>query len=586
LKFLNQHFKSYYVVFFIAIFFLGVETMADLFQPLFVSKLVDEGIATLDFERVIHYGSLMLITTGIGLIGALMRNWLATHISYSFAKELRETLYNKLLTLSTTQVEEIESGSLITRLTSDVNLIQHFINGTMRIFLKAPLLAVGSFFMVLNLDAYFLKVYLILIPIVLLITVLNLKIGFPLYAAIQIKLDKLNQKTLEFLGGIRAVRAFGRFEHEYKEFEVISNDLKDITSKTMKIMALFGPLIMLSINLAIVYVIFAGREWVMKGDIYVGQIIAFTNYMTQFFFAMSMISRVFTIFVQAKSSIERINEVMDQSTPHLELVPASGTAEEPIEKKLAGSISFKDVSFCYGDGIPTLSNLNFEIQEGETIGIIGATGSGKTTLIHLINRSILPTKGEIRIDNVPINKISQKSLTEAIGFVPQKTLLFTGTVLENLSWGKRNLSREEYEKSLEQASALEFVLAMPNGIHTRLGKNGINVSGGQKQRISMARAFVHDPHILILDDSTSSVDVITEQYIKAQIKALSLKKGKSLTLIMIAQKVSSIKDLDRILLLENGGLSAFDTHSNLLKTSATYKALYEAEVGRRVNDND
>jgi ATP-binding cassette subfamily B protein len=569
MKSLTNYFKKFIWLFLIAILFLGIETAADLMQPLFVSKLVDEGISNMDMDLVRHYGLYMLLATGVGLVGALMRNWISTHVSYLFAKELREALFEKLLSLSITQVEEIDRGSLVTRLTSDINFVQQFVNGTMRILMKAPLLAIGSFFMVLKLDSRFLKVYLVMIPLIFCITFIQIRLGFPLYSKIQKSVDQLNQKTMEFLGGIRAVRAFDRFDYEQEAFNELSDDLRDVNTKTLRIMAIFSPIIMLIINMSIVYVIYLGKDWVFSGEIGVGQIIAFTNYMTQFFFAMSMISRVFNIFVRAKSSAERINEIFDMK--------ADVQLEESLEKNIAlkSSLRFEKVSFQYGNGQPTLSNLNFNITEGESIGILGATGAGKTTLIQLMNRILLPTKGEIYISDTPIKDIQKKSLSDLMGYVPQKTVLFTGSILENLEWGKRGLSIDNYKNALKEASALDFVEAMPHKLNTKLGKNGVNVSGGQKQRLSIARALVHEPKILLLDDSTSAVDVITERYIKDQ-----LKKRKNMTLLLIAQKASSVRDLDRIMILENGQITAFDTHEQLLSSSEIYKDLYESEMGK------
>ncbi|SHH88514.1 ABC transporter ATP-binding protein [Clostridium grantii] len=569
MKPLIKYFKKFIWLFVIAILFLGIETISDLMQPLLLSKLVDEAISTMDMNLVRYYGLLMLLATAIGLIGALMRNWISTYVSYLFAKELRETLFEKLLSLSITQVEEIDRGSLVTRLTSDINFVQQFVNGTMRILMKAPLLAIGSFFMVLKLDSRFLKVYLVMVPIIFCITFIQIRLGFPLYSKIQKSVDQINQKTMEFLGGITAVRAFDRFDYEQETFIELSDDLRDVNTKTLRIMAIFSPIIMLIINMSIVYVIYLGKDWVFSGEIGAGQIIAFTNYMTQFFFAMSMISRVFNIFVRAKSSAERINEIFDMK--------ADVQLGEILEKNIAlkSSLRFEKVSFQYGNGRPTLSNLNFNITEGESIGILGATGAGKTTLIQLMNRILLPTKGEIYIGDTPIKDIQKKSLSDLMGYVPQKTVLFTGSILENLEWGKRGLSIDNYKNALNEASALDFVEAMPHKLNTKLGKNGVNVSGGQKQRLSIARALVHEPKILLLDHSTSAVDVITERYIKDQ-----LKKRKNMTLLLIAQKASSVRDLDRIMILENGQITAFDTHQQLLSSSEIYKDLYEAEMGK------
>lgn len=568
---ISKYFKRYSLLFFTAILFLGIETFADLMQPMLIAKLIDEGILKNDMNQIFYFGSLMLGATVLGLVGALMRNWISSHVSFSFAKDLRGDLYRKLLTLPMLKAEAIERGSLITRLTSDVSMLQQFVNGMMRIFLKAPLLAIGSFIMVYQLDRKFVGIYLFLVPVTFVIIFLNLKLGYPLYKKIQEVLDRLNLRTMAFLSGIRTVKAFNRFDYEKSQFNRISGDLKDVTTKTMQTMAIFSPIIMFLINFGIVVVLFFSRKWVSQGTISVGQVVAFINYMTQFYFAMSIISRIFNVFVKAKTSDERIKEVFD-----------SESVDNPSYRDLGpleGGLTFKNVSFHYGQGQAALKDFSFSIKDKETIGILGATGSGKTTLVHMVNGLLSPTEGEIEIGGMKIDTLSKKSLSDHVAYVPQKSILFSGTILDNLSFGKRGLEEKAYYKALEDASAGDFIQALENGIHTVIGKDGVNISGGQKQRLAIARALVSDPQILILDDSTSAVDVLTERKIKD-----SIKKRKVTTLV-VGQKITTVMDMDRIMVVDQGRLVAFDTHEVLLRENDLYQAIYEAEFGGRNHES-
>lgn len=568
----SKYLKKHYKLFIIAVFFLSIETTADLLQPLLISKLIDQGVMNLDINNIKFYGGLMLLVTMFGMVGALMRNWMATRVSYTFARELREDLYRKVLTLSMSQVEGVKRGSLITRLTSDVNQLMMFVNGLMRIFLKAPLLAIGSFIMVLNLNNKFVFIYASIIPVVIAIVMINLKIGYPLYNKIQKVLDRLNQKTMEFLRGIRTVRSFNMFDYEYETFSELSGDYRSVNTKTMRIMALFSPIVMLLVNLAVVLVLFFSRQWITQGEIGVGEIVAFSNYMTQFYFAMSIITRIFNVFIRAKTSATRVSQV-------LEIDGFYENESDKISQELEGNLHFKNVSFSFGQGEPVLKDINFEIQVGEKIGILGATGSGKTTLLHLMNGNYQRTSGEVYIGNKSIDDIPKADLSDLFSYVSQKTLLFSGSIKENLSFGKRGLSDEAYEQALEDAMINDFVQKSPQKLEAPIGRNGINVSGGQKQRLSIARALIHDAKIVMLDDSTSAVDVITERKIKEKLKKQSHK-----TVIIVAQKVSSVQDLDRIMVLNEGQIMDFDNHENLLKNNYIYREVYEAEIGKKVSN--
>lgn len=569
-----SHLKKYLFPILVAVIFLSLETFADLMQPLLLSKVVDEGLKSNQLDQVVYYATIMLLATCLGLAGALMRNWLSTHVSYGYARDLRASLFNKLLKLRVTEVDELESGSLVTRLTVDVNMIQQFINGLMRIFLKAPLLAIGSFFMVKQLNSRFMKVYLVLIPVVILITLIQLKIGYPLYERIQKVMDRINQQTMEFLGGIRTIRAFDRFKSEKNNFDTISHELASVTTRTMRSMSVFSPLIMLTINLGIVFVIYQGKNWYIIDGIGVGQLIAFSNYMTQFYFAMSIISRVFTIFVRAKASIQRIDEVFSQKG-NIEFSETTSTT--PLEPDFsAPAVQFENISFRYGEGINTLKNISFSIAPGERIGIIGATGSGKSTLVQVLQRILEANEGTVKLFGRNLQTLTKKEISQIIGYIPQKVTLFTGSVLENLSWGKRDLSDREYYDALHIAEAYDFVMKMPDQLNSQIGRNGIQLSGGQKQRLSIARAIISNPKILILDDVTSAVDVITERSIK---KNLASSHRKDLTTIIVAQKITTVMDLDQIFILDQGELIASGNHMQLLEHSVYYQELFAAETG-------
>lgn len=564
----KKYIRKYFAPFLVSILFLALETFSDLMQPMLVSKLIDNGVSRSDFSIVRHYGTLMLLTTFVGMIGALMRNWISSEVSFKFAMELREELFNKLLKIPMLKVEEFERGSLITRLTGDVNQVQLFVNGIMRIFLKAPLLAIGSFLMVINLDKRFLGIYMSIVPLSILIVIINLKIGYPLFDRIQMIVDTLNQRTMEYLSGIRTVKAFNRFEYENQKFIGISTELRDSKIKTLRIMAVFGPIIQLVVNMAVVIVIFVGKNWVNNGDLGVGEIVAFTNYMTQFYFALHIMTRIFIVFVRAKTSANRISELLSVEVE-------DNLIKDQIPKDY--SIEFRNVKFRYGEGDYTLEDIDVKIENGTSVGVLGSTGSGKSTLIHLINGILKPTSGSIYIGGADIKYVNKEILNEIIAYVPQKSTLFTGSVKENVFIGENHNADDDIcKKALDTAMASEFVDSMPEGVDTIIGKNGVNISGGQKQRISIARAIASRPKILILDDSTSALDVLTERRLKDNIKNME-----EHTLIIVAQKISSVKDLDKILVLNDGKIEAYGTHEELLLTSQTYKAIYASEYDLR-----
>lgn len=539
-----------------------------------MAKIIDVGVAERDIGYVLKMGGLMLLITLFGAVAASTRSILASIVSQSFGSELRSDLYKKIQTLSFKNIDRFERASLITRLTNDVTQVQVFANGLMRIFVKSPLLAIGGLIMATRLNLHLSVVLIVVVPIVAIFIILNLRLGFPMFSKVQKALDRVNGVMREYLSGVRVVKAFNRFDVEVNKFDKTNEEFKKQSISATRLMAVFSPAIMLTVNLGIVAVLWIGGYGVTNGNVQVGHIIAFINYMTQILFSLMMISMVFNMFVRAKTSAVRIGEVFSQED---DLTWEKGQDPTPVEK---GRIEFNNVSFSYEgtSGEPVLKTINLSILPGETVGIIGSTGSGKSTLVGLIPRFYDVSAGSIKVDGEDIHRVDPKRLREKIAFVPQKTILFTGSVEENIKWGKEDASSEEILKAAEIAGAHDFISASPEGYQTRIGQGGVNFSGGQKQRLSIARALIKNPEILILDDSTSAVDVTTEAKIKEGLK----KYAKGLTCLLIAQRITSIIDADKIVVMDHGEIVGIGKHEELLRDCRVYQEIYQSQVGKEV----
>ncbi|WP_144551873.1 ABC transporter ATP-binding protein [Bacillus sp. X1(2014)] len=575
MKFLSKYIRTYWKSFSIAVLFLTFEALSDLLQPTIMAKIIDEGVANRDIHYVLKMGGLMLLITAGGAVAASTRSVVASIVSQNFGTELRSDLFKKIQMLSFKNIDKFDRASLVTRLTNDVTQVQVFVNGLMRIFVKAPLLAIGGLIMATRLNLQLSVVLAVVVPIVALLIIFNLRLGFPRFSRVQKALDRVNSVMREYLSGVRVVKAFNRFDVEVGKFKAVNDDYKQKSVAANRLMATFSPLIMLTVNLGIVAVLWIGGNGVDSGDIQVGHIIAFINYMTQILFSLMMISMVFNMFVRAKASAGRINEVFLQEDP-----PTwNERQDEPFTEK--GRIEFEDVSFSYEGGVgdPILKNINLTILPGETVGIIGSTGSGKSTLVGLIPRFYDAVSGTIKVDGVDSKLVDPKILREKIAMVPQKNILFTGSVAENIRWGKEDATDAEVIAAAAIAGAHDFIEKSPEGYQTRIGQGGVNFSGGQKQRISIARALVKKPEILILDDSTSAVDVATEAKIKEALK----KYAKGLTCLLIAQRITSIIDADKIIVLDHGKLVGMGTHQDLLKDCRVYQEIYQSQVGKEVS---
>lgn len=571
MDYLRKYIKRYQNKYMIAFVFITIETLCDLMQPTIMSKIIDRGVATKDISLVLNLGGLMLLITAIGASCAITRNIISSNVSQRFGSDLRGDLFKKIQSFSFENVNKFKTASLMTRLTSDVNQVQNFAHGTMRIFVKAPILCIGSIIMAILINPSMAFILIGLVPIITIFIFINMKVSYPFFNNIQKALDKVNGVMGEYLSGVRVVKAFNRFNYEKNRFKDVNGELTDASIKGMKVMSILNPSITLTVNLGIVLVIWFGGIKVDNGTMKVGEIIAFINYMTQILFSLIMISHVFTMFIRARTSAERIGEVFS--------IEDSMTIKENTltPKHTYQKIEFHKVYFSYDkNGEDVLKDITFNCDMGETIGIIGATGSGKSSLVNLIPRFYDVTLGYIKVDGIDVRDFNLKALREIISIVPQKTILFTGSILDNIRWGNENASLEEVEMVAKISKADDFITFFEKGYDTILGQGGVNLSGGQKQRISIARALIKEPNILILDDSTSAVDLTTEREIRNGLREYS----KNIIYLLIAQRVTSVMSADKIIVLDNGSMVGIGTHEKLMESCEVYQDIYYSQIGR------
>ncbi|MGG1688667.1 ABC transporter ATP-binding protein [Heyndrickxia ginsengihumi] len=574
MHFLRKYAKKYWKLFFTAVFFLMCEALCDLMQPTIMSKIIDIGVASNNLQYVLKLGGLMLLITGCGAIAASLRSTLASIVSQNFGAELRSDLFRKIQMLSFKSIDKFDRASLITRLTNDVTQVQNFINGLMRMFIKAPLLALGALIMAVRLDPQLSVILAVVVPIVLILILVNMRLGFPLFMRVQQALDRVNGMMREYLSGVRVVKAFNRFQFEVGKFNSANEHLQQRSTSSIRIMSIFSPAILLTVNFGIIVILWLGGLSVNNGTMHVGHIIAFINYMTQISASLMMISMVFNMFVRARASTSRIGEVFVTQDK------VTWNNKNPEKNDEKGRIDFENVTFSYTgrEQDAVLKNVNFSIYPGETVGIIGSTGAGKSTLVNLIPRFYDVTGGRIKINGLDVQHLNPHDLREKIAIVPQKNILFTGSVFENIRWGNDQAEMDDVKLAAKLAEADDFIQSTPEGYQTRIGQGGVNFSGGQKQRLSIARALVRNPEILILDDSTSAVDVATEIRIKEGLK----KYAKGLTCLLIAQRITSVIDTDKIIVMDQGEVVGLGTHSDLLKNCQVYQEIYQSQMGKEV----
>jgi ATP-binding cassette subfamily B multidrug efflux pump len=548
-----------------------LEVAMDLAQPRMIQRIVDVGIAQLDLSVVINTGLIMVGLALVGAFGGSGNTVYAVRVSQGFGADLRSSLFRKVQSLSFGNLDRLDTGQLITRLTNDVTQIQEVILIALRILVRAPLILVGSLIMAIITSAKLALIMLALGPLSLSIIILVLKKAHPMFFAVQHRLDRLNTVMQENLAGVRVVKAFVRADYEQQRFEDANENLVDRTIRAIRLVAVVMPFMMLAVNLGVVSVIWFGGIQVASGDMKVGQIMAFVNYLMHALGSLMMVSMLLIQISRAEASADRILEVLN-SEPEVKDDIDSLSVSSP-----RGQVTFEHVTFSYkGDSQkPVLNNISFVAEPGQTVAILGATGSGKSSLVYLIPRFYDVTEGKVTIDGMDVRKISKESLCSNIAFVLQESVLFSGSIRDNIRYGRPDATDDEVIAVAKLAQAHDFISNFPDGYDTQLGQRGVNLSGGQKQRIAIARALIIKPAILILDDSTSSVDVETE----AMIQDSLLELMENCTKFVIAQRISTVLSADKIIVLENGSIAAEGTHKELLNSSPIYREIYDSQLG-------
>lgn len=561
---LLPYLKNYKKEVIIGPIFKLLEAIFELMVPLVMAKIIDIGVKNGDYNYVIKAGIALLVLGFLGLFCALVCQYSAAKASQGFGTDLRNDLFSHINSLSHSEIDIIGTSSLITRLTNDVNQLQLAVAMFIRLAFRAPFIIIGSAVMAMTLDLKLSIVFLFAIPLISLTLFWVMSKSIPFYSNIQKKLDKISLITEENLEGARVIRAFSKEENEKKKFIDASDDYTIASINVSKISALLNPLTSIIMNFAIVAILWYGGYRVNIGALTQGQIIAFVNYMTQISLTLVVFANLVVIFTKAFASGERVYEILEINSS----ITDKNIKISPVSNAL--KVEFKNVSFSYkGSNKNSLSNANIKVNTGETIGIIGGTGSGKSTLINLIPRFYEATEGEVLIDGVNVKDYNLNSLRDKIGIVPQKAALFSGTLRENMTLGNKNASDEEIKKAFDIAQASEFVSSLSKGLDTVILQGGKNLSGGQKQRLTIARALVKNPEILILDDSASALDFATDAKLRKAIK----EETKNMTVFIISQRATSIKNADKIIVLDNGNIVGIGSHSELLKNCTVYKEI-------------
>ncbi|MFE4240439.1 ABC transporter ATP-binding protein [Peribacillus butanolivorans] len=569
MKKLFSFLKPYRLLITLALFLMIVELGVELLQPLFIAKIIDDGILQKDLSVVIKWGSIMVGLSIFSFLGGIVNSFTASHVSQSFGHDVRKSLFGKIQAFSFANLNNIPTSSLITRMTNDVTQLQNTVFMGLRIMARAPLIVLGGAIMAITVNLKLSLVLVISIPILVFFLGWVIKRAAKLFKLVQKKLDNVNSVMRENLIGMRLIKAFLRKEHEIKRFDEANDELKRKTVTSLRLIETTMPVLLLVMNLAILVILWLGSEFIATGDIQVGEVVAIVNYATRIAASLSVFSWLIMVISRAKASAERVTEIFE--TP-IDL--DEGKMESQSGAVKAGSIEFQDVSFRYpGSGTPVLKNLSFTVEAGESLAIIGATGSGKTSLFQLIPRLYEVESGSIFIDSQDVKNIPLDSLRKRIGYVPQEALLFSGSIKSNIAWGKENATMEELMTAAQNAQVHETVMKLPKQYETQLGQKGVNLSGGQKQRLSIARALVRRPKILLLDDSTSALDLKTES------KLLNALKSYTCTTLIITQKISTAMEADKILLLENGEMLAEGKHEELIKTSTLYRKIVHSQFG-------
>lgn len=576
LKRYKKYITPYLSAFVIGPLMMLTEVAGEVMLPKFMSMIINNGVASRNVAYIGKMGALMVLTVLFMAVGGILGAYFSAKASISFTSDMRNDLFRKIQQFSFENIDDYSTGSLVTRLTNDVQQVQNVLMMGLRMALRAPGMFLGALIMAFMMNRQLAVIILIVIPLLLAAILLILKTAFPRFGEMQRRLDRLNSGIQESLTNVRVVKSFVREDHEIEKFSKLNDDLKESSLRALRIVIATMPVMMFAMNVTTLAVVWYGGNIIIAGKMPVGDLTAFTTYIVQILMSLMMLSMVFLQSSRASASMKRINEIFDT-----EIGLNDDHAKNKDKKVTEGRVEFKNVSFGYsgenGRKDLVLEGISFTAEPGQTIGIIGSTGSGKTSLVQLIPRLYDVTGGEVLVDGVNVKEYSLKHLREGVGMVLQKNILFSGTIEENLRWGNEDAPMEDVIRFSESAQADPFVKTFKNGYDTEMGQGGVNVSGGQKQRLCIARALLKRPKILILDDSTSAVDTATE----AKIRESLYHDLKDTTKIIIAQRISSVQEADQILVLEDGKIIGHGTHEELLKTCETYSEIYTTQIGNQ-----
>ena len=563
--------KPYIPFMLLGILFTFGQAMCNLYLPNLMSDIVNNGIVGQDLNEVYRYGMYMLLVTLGFMLCAIISVFIASRVSSGFGAKLRKSIYSKVQSYSLHEYKKMSTSSLITRTTNDVMQVQQLTLMSMRMMINAPIMCIGGIIMAVSKNLKLSLLFVVVIPILFVIILMLAKKILPLFTALQTKTDRLNQVIREKLNGVRVIRAFGTGEYERKRYDIANKDIYDVSLKAGYKMAILMPLVMFVINFSSVMLVWSGSSLIDQNLIQIGDMMAFMQYAIQVLFSILAVTMLFVMIPRAIVSIKRINEVLELESS----VKDSGKDITYDDIKEKGKIEFIDATFQYADGDePVLSDMNFTINKGETVAILGVTGSGKTTLLNLIMRFYDTTGGKIKIGGKDIKDIPIHVLRDMIGYVPQKAVLFSGTIKENIKYGKEDATDEEVKETATIAQSIDFINETEGKFDAKVAQGGTNFSGGQKQRLSIARAIVKKPDIYLFDDSFSALDFQTDQKLR---EALN-KNVKGATVIIVAQRVSTVLNADKILFLENGKIIAQGTHKELFENCKSYRDVVLSQI--------
>ncbi len=568
----TKYIKPYLLYFILGPLCMIIEVIGEVFMPRFLAGIINESVAKgigFSIEMSLCMIGLALIMMAGGVGGA----YFGAKASVNFAADLRQDIYKRVQGFSFANIDKFSTGSLVTRLTNDVTQVQNFVNMLLRMFLRSPGMLIGALIMAIRLKPSLAVVLAVTIPLMLVSVIFIIRTGFPRFGKMQVKVDKLNSTVQENITNVRVVKSFVREQHEIEKFGNANADLKEANMSAVKVMIFMGPVMTIFMNFTTIAVLWFGGKMVLDVDfpMPIGDLSSFITYVTQILSSLMMVTMMLMHSSRALASARRIKEVLDEKSDITD-----DDAKYPELKVTRGEVEFRDMSFRYYKDSPdeVLKNINVKIEAGETVGIIGSTGCGKTTLVSMIPRLYDPDEGEVLVDGVPVSEYSLKNLRDGVGMVLQKNILFSGTIRDNLLWGDENATDEDIVKASESAQARGFIEASSEGYEKELEQGGVNVSGGQKQRLCIARALIKKPKILILDDSTSAVDTATEAKIRAALKA----EIPDSTKIIIAQRISSVMEADKIIVMDDGVITGVGTHDELLSSNEEYKEIYTSQM--------